>query len=143
MLICLFSGLLFLCYRQLSLAGNSLGCDGVTELLRPLVALSEADPAREPSAATAAALLGKLFLQDNCVDVHCEVGGPFAPIICMRALKRWIVASPALEEVDLDGNAIGDGGGREVMLALQERKSGACHVISYIHSRRVAVHVYI
>jgi len=37
---------------------------------------------------------------------------------------RWVLSSPVLEEINLDGNFIGDGGGREVMQAMKERKEG-------------------
>ena len=37
---------------------------------------------------------------------------------------RWILSSIVMEEVKLDGNLIGDGGGREILQAMQERKEG-------------------
>ena len=40
--------------------------------------------------------------------------------------------SPVIEEVNLDGNLIGDGGGREIREALQERKEGT-HPTSLLH----------
>ena len=36
--------------------------------------------------------LAKLFIQDNCIDVHGEctdMDGVFASVLCMRALKRY------------------------------------------------------
>lgn len=36
--------------------------------------------------------LAKLFVQDNCIDVHGEctdMDGVFASVLCMRALKRY------------------------------------------------------
>ena len=37
-------------------------------------------------------------------------------------LYRYLLSSPLLEEVNLEGNWIGEGGAREIMLALQQRK---------------------
>ena len=69
--------------RELSVAGNKLECDGMNELLRPVVTLCEASqpPQTLPP-------LAKLFLQDNCIDTQGTCGGMFAPIICVRTLKR-------------------------------------------------------
>ena len=164
-------------FRELSVAGNRLECDGMNELLRPVVTLCEASQPPQPLPP-----LAKLFLQDNCIDTHGTCGGMFAPIICMRTLKRldivcvnqrwyrfrqcrlgsmfdadvwffnmfsrtwmchnatclynnhcyhivalacrWILSSIVIEEVKLDGNLIGDGGGREILQAMQERKEG-------------------
>ena len=70
--------------RELSVAGNRLECEGMTELLRPIVALCEAsDPSRQIVPA-----LAKLYLQDNAIDIHGTCGGMFAPVISTRALKR-------------------------------------------------------
>lgn len=71
-------------FRELSVAGNRLECEGMTELLRPVVALCEAsDPSQQILPP-----LAKLFLQDNAIDIHGTCGGVFAPVISMRALKR-------------------------------------------------------
>lgn len=40
-------------------------------------------------------------------------------------LYRWMLCSDVLEEVNIGGNWIGDGGGRELVLALQQRKEGS------------------
>ena len=40
---------------------------------------------------------------------------------------RWILCSDVVEDINLDGNWIGDGGGRELVLALQQRKEGIPH----------------
>ena len=42
---------------------------------------------------------------------------------------RWMVSSAFIENINLDGNWIGDGGGRELALALQQRKEGKVTVI--------------
>ena len=44
----------------------------------------EADKVHLPSP------LAKLFLQDNCIDIHgrCVMSGSFETVICARALKR-------------------------------------------------------
>ena len=74
----------FFFFRELSVAGNRLECEGMTELLRPVVALCEAsDPSQQILPP-----LAKLFLQDNAIDIHGTCGGMFAPVITMRALKR-------------------------------------------------------
>ena len=39
-------------------------------------------------------------------------------------IYRWILSSPVIETINLDGNLIGDGGGREVAQAMRERKEG-------------------
>lgn len=74
----------FFFFRELSVAGNRLECEGMTEFLRPVVALCEAsDPSQQILPP-----LAKLFLQDNAIDIHGTCGGMFAPVITMRALKR-------------------------------------------------------
>lgn len=45
------------------------------------------------------------------------------PLVC-----RWILSSIVMEEVNLDGNLIGDGGGREILQAMRERKEGTHHM---------------
>ncbi len=42
---------------------------------------------------------------------------------------RLLVSSPVLEELQLDGNAIGDGGAREVLEGLTKRKEGGLPVV--------------
>lgn len=99
--------------RELSLIGNQLECDGCNEFLRPLVSLidshiaatstpliqtpdhtitDEAETVQShPQAPPPLPPLAKLFLQDNCIDVHGEctgMDGVFASVLCMRALKR-------------------------------------------------------
>ena len=37
---------------------------------------------------------------------------------------RWLLSGPHIEEINLEGNLIGDGGAREVLEALQGRKEG-------------------
>ena len=63
--------------------GNILECEGLTELLRPVIALCDSE-GQPPSSLT------KLYLQDNCIDSHGAHGGTFAPIISMRAMKRYM-----------------------------------------------------
>lgn len=106
-------------HRELSLRGNTLECEGATELIRPLVAMCESSEAQGPPP------LARLDLRDNGMD-GCGGGGgkTFVPVLCMRVFRRWILSSPFLEELNLDDNQIGDGGAREVMLAMQGRKEG-------------------
>ena len=41
-------------------------------------------------------------------------------------IHRWLLSSTLIEEINLDGNLIGDGGARELLEALQGRKEGTC-----------------
>jgi len=66
----------------------------------------------------------KLHVADNGIDAMGP-GGTFAPLICMRLLRKMITYSKSLEEVDLEDNLIGDLGGREILEALQDRKEVA------------------
>ena len=72
--------LLFLLFRNLSLVGNSLKCEGVSKLLGPVVEACEKS-ARIPS-------LAKLFLMDNGIDAHGE-GGLAGPVNCGRIVKKY------------------------------------------------------
>ena len=129
-----------LLFREVSLIGNRLECEGFNEFLRPLVSLAESHvdaasapliqdhaiankteqtrspqpqalphpeapppglipshsqpqaPPTEPPALPTMPPLTKLFIQDNCIDVHGEctdMDGVFASVLCMRALKRY------------------------------------------------------
>ncbi len=111
----------------MSLRGNTLECEGASELIRPVVALCESGEFEKPPP------LAKLDLRDNGMD-GCGVGcgNTFVPVICMRVFKRWIVSSPSIEELQLDGNLIGDGGARELVLAMQGRKEGESSNLSSI-----------
>ena len=65
--------------RDVSLNGNALGCEGVVDLMSPLLHLCEAGEPIPP--------LAKIFLQDNSIDSKGH-GGTFAPVICMRTFRR-------------------------------------------------------
>ena len=55
---------------------------------------------------------------------------------------RYIVSSPLLEEVNVEGNWIGEGGAREVMLALQERKEAGYPAIKLGVSPRICPEIF-
>lgn len=95
--------------------------------------------------------LAKLFLQDNSIDLHSPCSeGSFDSVLCTRELKRYVhiivcimykastsslffrllISSPVLEELGLDGNAIGDGGAREVLDGLQKRKEAGLPAVT-------------
>ena len=50
-------------------------------------------------------------------------------------VRRWMLSSIVMEEVNLDGNLIGDGGGREILQAMRERKEGTHHM--YMKTKHV------
>lgn len=58
----------------------------------------------------------------RCIYIMCTVVQPIRLVYCVLFCNRFLMSSPFLEEVNLAGNLIGDGGGREVMLGLQMRK---------------------
>jgi len=64
--------------------------------------------------------LTKLHVMDNGIDSH-GIASKFAPVLCMRLVKRWIATAADLLELDIDDNLIGDMGGREILHGLQER----------------------
>lgn len=65
--------------------------------------------------------LTKLHVMDNGIDSH-GIASKFAPVLCMRLVKRWLATAADLLELDIDDNLIGDMGGREILNGLQERK---------------------
>lgn len=69
-------------YRHLSLAGNSLHCEGASELMTALVTVCEAgrEGLRPP--------LSRLHLQDNGIDILGSKG-MFEPVVFIRLLKRY------------------------------------------------------
>ena len=52
------------------------------------------------------------------------------------------MSSPVLEEVNLEGNWIGEGGAREVMLALQQRKEAGLTAIKMSVSPRICPEIF-
>ena len=60
----------------------------------------------------------------------------------LSVLYRYIISSPLLKEVNLEGNWIGDGGAREAMLALQQRKEVGLPPIRMSVSRRVCPEIF-
>ncbi|XP_057301323.1 uncharacterized protein LOC130635842 [Hydractinia symbiolongicarpus] len=74
---------------------------------------------KEP--ARVGAWLDVLHIADNGID-NFTVNSDNVPLEVMRLLKRWIVNSSNLKEIDLDDNLIGELGGREILSALQSRK---------------------
>ncbi|XP_072034390.1 uncharacterized protein [Amphiura filiformis] len=65
-------------------------------------------------------LIYKLHVADNGIDAHGR-GSTYAPVIAMRLFRTLIEHSMCLQEIDLDDNAIGDLGGREIMDGLKAR----------------------
>ena len=68
------------CTRHLSLAGNSLLCEGATALLQALALVCESSTAAFPP-------LARLSLQDNGIDCSGPQG-MFGPVSFIRTLKR-------------------------------------------------------
>ena len=56
--------------------------------------------------------------------------------------SRYVVSSPLLEEVNVEGNWIGEGGAREVMLALQRRKEAGLPVMKLRVSPRICPEIF-
>ena len=52
------------------------------------------------------------------------------------------MSSPVLEEVNLEGNWIGEGGAREVMLTLQQRKEAGLPAIKMRVSPRICPEIF-
>ena len=72
---------LFTFFRHLSLIGNSLHCEGASELVTGLVTVAEKGSGQMmPS-------LSHLYLQDNGIDVLGSKG-MFEPVLFTRLLKR-------------------------------------------------------
>ncbi|XP_022796165.1 uncharacterized protein LOC111334634 [Stylophora pistillata] len=65
----------------------------------------------------------KLHLLNNGIDGH-GLGSTLGPVMCMKMFRKLITHSESLQELDLDDNAIGDLGGREILEALMDRKEG-------------------
>eukprot|EP00118_Oscarella_pearsei_P004743 m.20733 g.20733 ORF g.20733 m.20733 type:complete len:249 (+) comp28070_c0_seq1:1311-2057(+) len=65
-----------------------------------------------------------LNVEDNGIDVHGK-GGKYAPVVCMRLVRRWIEASADLSEINLNGNLIGEPAARELLAALEFRKEAS------------------
>ena len=68
-------------YRHLSLTGNSLQCEGASELVRTLVSVCEA------GSEELVPPLARLHLQDNGIDT-LGPKGMFEPVLFIRLLKR-------------------------------------------------------
>ena len=51
-----------------------------------------------------------------------KINKPPTQMLCTISICRWITSSPVLEEINLDHNLIGDGGARELLQGLQQRK---------------------
>ena len=56
--------------------------------------------------------------------------------------SRYVVSSPLLEEVNVEGNWIGEGGAREVMLALQQRKEAGLPAMKMRVSPRICPEIF-
>ena len=65
--------------RELRVAGNELQASGATDLIRPIVAISEVNEEFP--------MLAKLLLQDNAIDCAGDKE-LFGPVACMRAFRR-------------------------------------------------------
>lgn len=100
--------------RELYLDNNLLECEGATELFKLIAAFSE-------NPAFPKLRLAKLCMQNNAIDENGKLGS-LGPEVCMQLVKRWIVNSSDLIELDFDRNYIGDGGGKEIMEAMLQRK---------------------
>lgn len=158
--------------QELSLAGNRLQCDGVIQLVNPLVEFYESQQAhenmrkerieeikfrqeeREQELSAMGPLRAKMLLaseegreeeytetdpllipfpplpplkylniEDNAIDMHGK-GGKFAPVVCMRLIRRWLEVSLVVTEIKLTGNLIGNAAGEEILTALEERQEG-------------------
>lgn len=62
-----------------------------------------------------------LNIEDNAIDMHGK-GGKFAPVVCMRLIRRWLEVSLVVTEIKLTGNLIGNAAGEEILTALEERQ---------------------
>ena len=62
--------------------------------------------------------------------------------IATYCFSRFIVSSPLLEVVNVEGNWIGEGGAREMMLALQERKEAGLTAIKLGVSPRICPEIF-
>ena len=194
-------------FRELSLAGNRLQCDGVIQLINPLVEFYESHQAhenmrkermeeiksrqeeREQELSAMGPLRAKMLLaseegkeeeynetdlllipfpplpplkylniEDNGIDMHGK-GGKFAPVVCMRLIRRlvvisfghghtehclcteycrWLEVSPLVTEVKLTGNLIGNAAGEELLTALEERKEGMKLTSTYMYLEQLA-----
>ena len=83
--MCVYRYNRYLSCRDLNLRGNQLQCEGVVELVRPVVAMLEAEEPCPPP-------LARLHLQDNSIDDHGS-GGTFEPVICARVIKKLVNAT--------------------------------------------------
>lgn len=72
--------------------------------------------------------LQKLHVMNNSIDAF-GIAAKYAPVICMRLVKKWIENAADLQELDLDDNLIGELGGREVLDGLQERKQAGLSAV--------------
>ena len=98
--------------------------------------------------------------------------GPFNSVLCTREIKKWVytvhththarthththttltgtplspcrflICSPALEELNLEGNDLGDGGAREVMEGLQQRKEEGLPAVKISLSSQVSKELF-
>lgn len=75
----------YITHRHLSLAGNSLLCEGATELLKALVIVCESDADYIPP-------LARLNLQDNGIDCSGPKG-MIEPVMFIRTLKRYSIGN--------------------------------------------------
>eukprot|EP00731_Ephydatia_muelleri_P030166 Em0021g689a len=100
--------------RELYLDNNLLECEGATELFKLIAAFCENPTFPKPR-------LAKLCMQNNAIDENGKLVS-LGPEVCMQLVKRWIVNSSDLIEIDFDRNYIGDGGGKEIMEAMLQRK---------------------
>ena len=55
---------------------------------------------------------------------------------------RFLIYSPALEELNLEGNDLGDGGAREVMEGLQQRKEEGLPAVKISLSSQVSKELF-
>ncbi|CAH3158736.1 unnamed protein product [Pocillopora meandrina] len=78
----------------------------------------------------------KLHLLNNGIDAY-GLGSTLGPVMCMKMFRKLITHSESLQELDLDDNAIGDLGGREILEALMDRKEGGLNAMKINVSHRI------
>lgn len=78
----------------------------------------------------------KLHLLNNGIDAY-GLGSTLGPVMCMKMFRKLITHSESLQELDLDDNAIGDLGGREILEALLDRKEGGLNAMKINVSHRI------
>jgi hypothetical protein len=114
--------------QSLSLVGNSLRCEGMIGLLGPVLEACEKS-AKLPN-------LSKLYIMDNGIDHHSDVGVA-GPVNCGRLIKKFLVVDPLLAELDLDTNLIGESASLEILDGLKQRKEAGHQPVRITVTHRI------